>query len=196
VVFQLTLSVVLLIASGLFLRSLRNARTVDPRQLALAVRKVVHSLDPDLPLFEVRTMQEHLTRSLALPLFATTLLAVFGGVALVLATVGIYGVIAYSVARRTRELGIRMALGARSQDVALLVLRQGVALGAMGIAIGLGAAALLTRFLSSQLFGVSPRDAAVFAGVALLLGIVSLAATYLPARRAVRVDPMAALRWE
>jgi putative ABC transport system permease protein len=135
-------------------------------------------------------------RTLALPRFTMMLLSTFAVLALVLAMVGIYGVIAYSVSQRTQEIGVRMALGARRRDVFRLVLGQGMLLTGIGVLIGLGGAMALTRFLSSLVFEVSVTDPATYFAVALLLSAIALLACYVPARRAMRVDPMNALRYE
>jgi putative ABC transport system permease protein len=168
----------------------------DPSSLVAAVTDQVRSMDPDQPVFSVRTMEEVRAASVAGRRFSMALLAGFAGLALVMAAVGLYGVISYSVAQRTHEIGIRMALGAKAGDVLRLVVRQGLGLVGMGVAAGLVAAYALTRFLEGMLFGVSPTDPATFAGIAALLVGVALLASYVPARRAARVDPMVALRHE
>jgi len=170
--------------------------SVDPAGLTQAVRAQVAALDPLLPVARVRTMNELLGQSVAEPRFRTTLLAIFAAVALLLATVGIYGVLSYSVGQRTQEIGIRMALGAQGRDVLTLVLRQGITLAGLGLAIGLAAAASLSRVLASLLFGVGPMDLATFGAVALVMLAAALLACYVPARRATRVDPLVALRTE
>jgi len=166
----------------------------DPRALTAAVRGEVRTLDPDLPVFAVRTLEEYLATAVAQPRFGALLLSIFAGVALLLTAVGLYGVISYGVEQRRHEIGVRMALGARARDVLGLVMRQGVALAAAGIGLGLVAAAALTRVMASFLFGVGATDPATFALIALLLGLVALAASYVPALRAARVDPLDALR--
>jgi predicted permease len=160
------------------------------------VRSAVWSVNPNLPLANVRTMEEILESSMARTSFTLTMLGIAAAVALVLGVVGIYGVISYSVAQRTREIGVRMALGAARRDVNRLVLREGVPLIVTGVAVGLLAAFGLTRLMSALLFGVSPVDPVTFASVSLALGAVALVASYLPARRASSLDPTEALRWE
>ncbi|MGC2829432.1 MAG: ABC transporter permease [Candidatus Acidiferrum sp.] len=168
----------------------------DPRALAGAVREQLRELDPSLPLADVRLMEDVLSRAQARPRFLTLLLSLFSVVALAIATVGIYGVVSYSVARRTKEFGLRMVLGAQSGDVLGLVLKQGVGMIAIGVAFGLVLALFLTRLMASLLFGVAPTDLATFASVTAVLFGVALAACYIPARRATRVDPIQTLRYE
>jgi macrolide transport system ATP-binding/permease protein len=172
--------------------------TVDPTSVAPAVRAAFSSLDPTLPLFDIRTMQEHLMRGRALlfPRLGAAFAAVFGLLALGLAAVGVYGVVSYAVTQRTREIGIRMALGARLAAVLGLVVRQGAGIAGTGIIVGLLAAVGVSRLLGSLLYGVQPTDPVIFGGVAVLLGAVALGASYLPARRAAKVDPLVALRAE
>jgi predicted permease len=168
----------------------------DPMSLAGTVRDQVLSVDKDQPVFQVQTMEQILASSLATRRFSMFLFAVFSAVALVLSAVGIYGVMSYAVNQRTREIGIRMALGARRADVMRLVVGQGMALTAIGLGLGLASAFGLTRLMSSLLFGVTATDPTTYAGIALLLGLVALTACYIPARRATKVDPMVALRYE
>jgi putative ABC transport system permease protein len=168
----------------------------DPIALVPSIRGVIREMDPTLPVARVRTMEDVLRTAVARPWFLTMLLAVFAGVALALAAIGIYGVLSVSVAQRTGEIGIRMALGARRSDVLRLILGQGLALVALGAALGLGAAAALTRLMQGLLFGVSSTDPLTFTAIPLLLGVVALVACLVPAVRAVRVDPMVALRYE
>ncbi|HEX8879282.1 MAG TPA: ABC transporter permease [Candidatus Acidoferrum sp.] len=172
----------------------RSAR--DPLTVASSVRAAVWSVDKDLPVTRVRTMEEVWSLSMASERLNLLLFALFASLALVLATVGIYGVTACNLAERTREIGIRVALGARSNDVAKLVLAQGFRLAALGLLLGVTAAFALTRLMASMIYGVSSTDATTFFTVALLFGAVALAACYIPARRALRVDPMVALRYE
>ncbi len=167
-----------------------------PLSLLGAARAEVRALDRTVPVSEVKTLEQQLDGSVAIRRLSMTLLLVFALLALVLAAVGIYGVMSYSVSQRTHEIGIRMALGAQPADVLKLVVRQGMVLTLIGVAVGLAASFALTRFLSSLLFGVSATDPVTFAGVALLLAAVALAASYLPARRATKVDPLVALRYE
>jgi putative ABC transport system permease protein len=168
----------------------------EPRNLIPAVTRVVNGMDQDTPLFEVKSMEEYLSASVAAPRFSTTLLSIFAGVALVLTVVGLYGVMSYSVAQRTNEIGIRLALGAQSRDVLLMVVKHGSRLILIGLVIGLAVAFALTRWIASLLFGVKANDPFTFAAVALLLAIVALLACYVPALRATKVDPMEALRCE
>jgi predicted permease len=170
--------------------------TGDPLAALGGVRNAVSSLDPNLPLYDVKTLTEHMRLALFPGRVAATLLGGFGLVALILAAIGIYGVTSYAVAQRTREIGIRMALGAQLGDVLKLVLSNGVKLTAVGTAIGLVGAYLLTRALMSLLNGVSPTDPLTFVFVSLLLIAVALVANYIPARRATKVDPLVALRYE
>jgi putative ABC transport system permease protein len=160
------------------------------------VREQVLAIDKDQPVSKVRTMDEVMDSSVSAPRFRTLLLALFGVAALLLAAIGIYGVMSYAVSQRTREIGIRMALGAAQPEVIKLVLRQGLALTLAGLGLGLLGALGLTRLLSGMLYEVRPTDPLTFAGVALLLTAISLLANYIPARRATKVDPMVALRHE
>lgn len=169
---------------------------LDPAALTPAIRREVQAIDPDQSLYDVKMLGESLSESVAPRRHASALLGGFAALALVLAAVGLYGVMAYSVAQRTHELGVRVALGARSADVLKMVLGQGMLLVLIGTVVGLAAAAALTRLIESLLFGVSPTDPATFMVIVLLLVLVSLLACYIPARRATRVDPLTALRYE
>jgi predicted permease len=164
--------------------------------LMIQIRQAVWSVDANLPLASVYTLNYFYTKSMARTSFTLVMLAIAGTMALLLGTVGLYGVIAYSVSQRTHEIGIRMALGAQRRDVMRLVLGEGMLVILMGLAIGLAGSLALTRFLSSLLFGVTATDPLTFSGVAVLLALVAVAACYIPARRAMRVDPMLALRYE
>jgi putative ABC transport system permease protein len=167
-----------------------------PRALLAAVRAAVHEADPEQPVARESTLEEAVDASMAGRRFSLFLVGLFAALALLLAGIGIYGVTAYSVTQRTRELGLRLALGAPRRGVLLLVLREAGALAGLGALFGLGAALGLTRVLASLLYGITATDPATFAAVALLLSGIALAAAYLPGRRATRVDPAAMLRAE
>jgi putative ABC transport system permease protein len=168
----------------------------DPSALAPSVRAAVLAVDRNQPIFDVKPLRQIVSDSIALKRLALMLLVVFAVVAVLLAASGIYGVMAYAVTQRTREIGIRMALGAQTGDVLRLVLRQGLTLAGAGVALGWAAALGLTRLMEKLLYGVSATDPLTFAGVAALLVVIALLACYLPARRAARVDPLIALRCE
>src|SRR6516225_5550156 len=168
----------------------------EPDSMVSAVRAQVRDVDPDQPLYHVATLQQVLSESLAPRRFNMLLLGIFAGIALTLATVGIYGVMAFSVTQRTHEIGIRMALGAERGNVLRLIVRQGLRLTLFGVVLGVAGAWALASFLASFQFGVAPRDPATFVLVSLALVAVSILACYIPARRATRVDPMVALRYE
>ena len=168
----------------------------EPMSMAAPIRQQVWAIDKDEPVFDVRTMQQVRALSVALYSFSSVTLTIFAAVALILSAVGIYGVMAYVVTQRTHEIGIRMALGARSRDVLRLVVRHGMTLALIGVGVGLGGAWALTRFMSSLLVGVSPTDAVTLSAVSLCLISIALIACYLPARRATKVDPLVALRYE
>ena len=172
-------------------------RTADePAQMAAVVQREIQKVDANLPAYDVKTMRQVISDSVSDPRFNALLLAVFAGLALVLATVGIYGVISYSVTQRTHELGIRMALGAEPRDIMRLVVGQGISMALAGIAIGVGLALAVTRVIASFLFGVSATDPATFVVVSLILAGVALGASFVPALRATKVDPGVALRYE
>ncbi len=168
----------------------------DPASVSNAARHVIRTLDAEQPVAAVRTMASLIGASVARARFNTLLLSLFAVVALLLAGVGIYGVMAYSVAQRTHEIGVRMALGARGSDVLSLVVKRGMALASIGVALGLAASFASTRLMKALLFDVSTTDPLTFAGIPLLLVLVALAACLIPARRAAKVDPMVALRYE
>jgi putative ABC transport system permease protein len=168
----------------------------DPMSVVPGVRKEIAAIDQEQPIAVVRTMDEWVNRSTSTPRYRTTLLGLFAGLAMILAATGIYGVMSYSVAQRTHEIGIRMALGAKNGDVLRLVVRQGMFLVVVGLGIGLIAAFALTRLMSSLLFGVTSKDPITFVAVAGVLTVVAFIACYIPARRATRVDPLTALRYE
>jgi putative ABC transport system permease protein len=156
----------------------------------------MRQLDPQLPLYNVKTMDQVLYTATARPRFLTFLLVLFAGLAVLLAAIGIYGIMSYTVAQGTREIGIRVALGAQSRDLFQMVLGRGLRLTLIGIILGVAGAFGLTRLMSNLLFGVSATDPLTFMGVAVLLVIVALLASYIPARRATKVDPLVALRYE
>jgi putative ABC transport system permease protein len=168
--------------------------TSDPAAISEAVRSQVQAVDPDLPVYGIRTMKEVISGALTQRRFTMMLLVVFAIVALVLSSIGIYGVISYSVGQRTHEIGIRMALGAKPRDVLRLIMTQGMVLTLFGVAVGLAGAVAMTRFLAFLLFGVSATDPVTFASITLLLAVVALLACFVPALRALKVDPMIALR--
>ncbi len=170
--------------------------SVDPMKLAASIQGAVWSIEKDLPIPSITTMEEIRSHSIAQPRLTALLLSIFAALALILASVGIYGVMAYSVTQRTHEMGLRMALGARASDVLTLVVGHGMLLAASGIALGLAGAFALTRVLEKFLWGVRPTDPFTFIAVSALLSAVALLASYLPARRATKVDPMVALRYE
>ena len=176
--------------------SLMARTNTDPRRMEKAVRAAFLAVDPTQPVFQVRPMESYMASSLAQRRFTMALLALFGGLALALAAVGIYGVVSYTVLSRTREMGIRMALGAERRDLLAMVLRQAAALAVAGLAAGLAASLALTRFLTSLLFEVRTTDVTTLGLIAALLAIVALTASYLPARRAASVDPTVALHYE
>jgi putative ABC transport system permease protein len=168
----------------------------NPLSVITAVTNEVRTLDKDLPVYSVKTLEEYLASSVAAPRFNTTLLSIFALVALVLTIVGLYGVMSYSVAQRTNEIGIRMALGAQSRDVLSLIVRQGFKMVLLGLAIGLVGAFALMRIIAGLLFGVTTKDPLTFVAATLLLSFVAFLASYIPARRATKVDPLVALRYE
>ncbi|MGH9866199.1 MAG: FtsX-like permease family protein, partial [Candidatus Acidiferrales bacterium] len=168
----------------------------DPLRLVSAVKSQIWSVDKNQPISKIATMEQVLSDSIAQRRLYLVLLGVFAGAALLLAAVGIYGVMSYSVSQRTHEIGIRLALGAEQTEILKLILGRGAKLTLLGVTTGIVAAMLLTRLMSSLLFGVDATDPATFAAVAVLLTLVALVACYIPARRAMRVDPMVALRYE
>ena len=175
---------------------LRTDGTVPTPQVFASIRLMSQQMSNEQVVFGAETMNDIISLSLAQRRFAMILLATFAGLALILSTIGIYGVIAYLVAGRTREIGIRMALGADRRAVARLVLRGAVKLALLGVLIGLVSAVALTRLMANMLYGVSPIDPLTYLAISVLLLLVALAASYIPARRAMRVDPVIALRYD
>ena len=169
---------------------------VDPASLTSALRREITAVDAELPVYDVRTMKQIVAESVSQRRFSMLLIAVFAAAALILTAIGLYGVVSYSVSQWTHEIGIRMALGAQASDVLKMILRQGMALTLAGLAVGLIAAFAVTRLMSTLLFGVSATDPPTFVSVSLLLIIIALLACYIPARRATKIDPMIALRYE
>jgi putative ABC transport system permease protein len=170
--------------------------TLPTDSLAAAIREEVRVLDRDQPVTGIATMQERVSRTLSEPRFNTLLLGLFAGIAMLLAALGIYGVMSYAVTQRSPEFAIRMALGAQRRDVLRLVIGQGMKLTLIGVGLGLAGALALTRLIQKLLFGVSAADPLTFAVIALLLALVALVACFIPARRATKVDPLVALRYE
>jgi putative ABC transport system permease protein len=168
----------------------------DPTQLVTSVRQAVLNIDPDQPIAQIRTMDAMMDEALGQRKLTMYLLGTFAGLALLLSAIGIYGVMSFDVTRRSQDIGVRMALGAASSSVLWLVMKQGVGLALVGVAIGLAGAFALTRVLEAQLFGITPTDPATFASVALVLTLVATMATLIPALRATRLDPVRALRCE
>jgi ABC-type antimicrobial peptide transport system permease subunit len=168
----------------------------DPVSLIPAVREVVRRVDSNLPLNQVRTQSERINALLTQERVVARLSSFFGSLALLLACIGLYGLLSYEVARRTREIGIRMALGAERLDVTRLILQRGILLTLFGVVAGAGGGLAITRVLSTLLYGVKPADPPTYLAVSLLLVAVALLASYIPARRATKVDPMVALRYE
>jgi ABC-type antimicrobial peptide transport system permease subunit len=182
-----------LVGSGAYF----ELRTVtDPASFVPAVREIVAAADRNLPVFQISTQSEQIDRSLFHERLMARVSSFFGVLTLALACIGLYGMLSYEVAWRTRELGIRMALGAQPRDILRLVVRQVVAIVAIGLGVGIAAALGLTRFMAEMLYDVRPNDPATIAAVAALLALVSLVACYLPARRAIHTDPIIALRHE
>jgi ABC-type antimicrobial peptide transport system permease subunit len=170
--------------------------TGEPQSVAVAVREQIRALDINLPVADIATLRDQVDLSLFPSRLAAWTLGGFGVLALLLAAIGIYGVVSYSVAQRTREIGMRMALGARAKDVLRLLLGEGLFVIVVGLGLGLLLAGLATRVIASFLYGVGATDPLTFAGVPLLLGAIALVASYIPARRATKVDPLVALRYE
>jgi ABC-type antimicrobial peptide transport system permease subunit len=168
----------------------------DPMAIAAEAGKVLRSMDPDSALYDVRTMEDYLALDLGRARFQTVLLGLFAGIALLLTAVGLYGVMAQSVAQRTQEIGIRMAMGATREDVRTMVLRTGTVLSLTGTAIGVVAALALARLIESLLYEIPPRDPMTYVSVCGVLALVAIVSSYLPAARATRLDPVVALRYE
>jgi putative ABC transport system permease protein len=169
---------------------------MEPKQMAEAIRREIRQVDPKQPVTNVQPMQQYVSGALARPRLYAVLLGAFAALALLLAAVGLYGLMAYAVSRRTHEIGVRMALGARRLDVLGSILGEGARLTLAGLTVGAICAVVLSRVVGNLLYGVTPHDPLTYCGAALLLAVVALIAAYLPAHRASRVDPMAALRYD
>jgi ABC-type antimicrobial peptide transport system permease subunit len=169
---------------------------IEPTAVLPVIRNIVNAVDSNLPVFDVRTQSERIEQLIAQERIIARLASFFGLLALLLACIGLHGLLSYEVSRRTREIGVRVALGAQQHDVISLVIKQGTVLVLLGAGFGVTAALGLTQYLRSLLFGVEPMDPLTFASVVILLFLIALAACYIPARRASRVDPMIALRYE
>jgi len=170
--------------------------TTDPASMTNPIIEQVHALDPDVPVYDIETMQQRFHGSVARQRFAMAMLTAFACFALILAAIGVYGVMSFLVTQGTPDIAIRMALGAQRRSILSLVFRQGIGLALIGMAAGLIGSLILTRLMASLLFDVRPTDPLTFAGVVLLLMLAAVLACYFPARRAMRVDPMIALRYE
>ncbi|MGH9643410.1 MAG: FtsX-like permease family protein, partial [Terriglobales bacterium] len=181
---------------GLWYAFLVVRTNLEPSGLASTVREQVTTLDKGVPVYQIATMDQLLTRSVAPARFNLSLFLLFGLLAMALAAVGIYGVLAFSVSRRTHDIGVRLALGAHQGDLLRLIIREGMTLALEGIVLGVAGAIAVTRLMASLLYGVSATDPATFIVVAVLLAVVAMLACYVPARRALRVDPIVALRYE
>jgi putative ABC transport system permease protein len=168
----------------------------DPTGLAEALRQQVLGVDPNQPVYNVKTMENVIDDSMSASRMNTMLLSIFAGLAMILAMIGIYSVMSYTVTQNTREIGIRMALGAQARDVLKLIVGQGLVLTLIGVVVGVAAAFGLTRLMSSLLYGVTTTDPLTFVIVSVILVAVAVISCYLPARRATKVDPMVALRYE
>jgi len=169
---------------------------VDDTQIGTTLRGLVNALNPEVPVTNVKTMTTVVSNAVATPASTASLFVTFAVLALVLGLIGIYGVLAFLVSRRTREIGIRIAMGAQRRDVLWLLLKEGAKFSAIGIALGLTGALIVTRWMSSELYGVSALDPLTFGSVAFMMAIVTMLACYVPARRAMAVDPLVALRYE
>ncbi len=166
------------------------------KRLLHSISRVAHEMEPDIPLYNVRTMEQQISGSIAQHRLAMALLSAFAGIALLLAALGTYGVMSFNVSQRTQELGLRMALGAQQGDILKLVLRQGMSLAAAGIASGIVAAFALSRIMASQLYRISATDPMTYGVVVAMLIVVALLSCLVPARRAMKVNPMVSLRYE
>src|SRR5262245_6135248 len=184
------------LALGIAPRDLVVRTSVDPMSIAAAAQREIHAVDPNQPVSNIRTMEAVLDDEIGQRRLAMTLVVIFAGLALLLASLGIYGVLSYFVVQHTREIGVRLALGAQRRDILGLVIKKGMSLALIGVAIGLAAALALTRLMSSLLYEVSAADPVTFVAVATILTMIALMACYLPARRAMKVDPIVALRYE